>query len=62
MECPHCKKEDCIPPVVYRNIENYGSKVLVFRCFHCKKKIEVYGRRTVVFGKLRKTKKSPDWG
>jgi len=61
MKCPYCGKGDCIPDVVYRNIENYGSKFCNFKCLHCKKVIQTHGSRRVVFSKLTKTDADSDW-
>lgn len=61
MKCPYCNKSSCEPGVVYKNIESYGGKRVVFRCIYCKKSISVSGERRVIFGKPRKTDEEPYW-
>ena len=61
MKCPYCGKRGCIPSVVARNIESYGSSSANFKCVHCSKVINTYGQRKVVFSKLKKTDNDSDW-
>ncbi len=61
MICPYCKKSLCMPDVVYRNVETYGSKHINFRCLHCNKVVHSYVTRKVVFEKPVKTNDESDW-
>ena len=61
MKCPYCYKHKCEPDVVSINIENYGSKIVKFKCVHCKKVIKAYGERRAVFSKPIKTNEESDW-
>ena len=59
--CPYCKKKFCIPDVVGRNVEAYGTKTVNFRCLHCRKVIKASGQRVVYIRHLTKTDQAPDW-
>lgn len=61
MKCPYCGKESCIPDVVARNIEAYGSKTVNFKCVNCRKVITSYGQQKAIFSELKKTDNDSDW-
>lgn len=53
--CPHCHKNDCIPEVVFTNVEHYGSNCFSIECLHCGKMIRAYLSREVVLGCIEKS-------
>ena len=46
-KCPHCKRHDCVPVVVFRNVDNYGDKTYHVACENCGKMIAVRMSRKV---------------
>lgn len=63
--CPSCGEEDYIPAMVYRNIENYGSAIINFRCMKCNKIIEAQLKRRVTVTTISSrvsNKTVDDWG
>lgn len=61
MKCPYCNKSDCIPEVVGRNIESYGSNSVNFNCIYCKKVVHSFGSVKIIFTELVKTDNKSDW-
>jgi len=61
MKCPYCKKEDCIPGVVYLHTDNYGGGVKHFKCNHCSNVIRAMCEREVNIFDLTKTDHESDW-
>ena len=61
MGCPYCGKKNCIPAVVYSNIEFYGSSWRNFRCKYCSEVIRTFGSLKVLFSPLQKTTAESDW-
>ena len=66
MECPYCKKEDCVQFRVYGHAERYmptGGRTYYDRCKHCDKVLRLQVRKTVEIIDIEKsTETKGEWG
>jgi hypothetical protein len=61
MRCPHCRKELVLLPRAIRNVEDYGTPVLVAtEC--CGKPVIVSRRITISITDIETDRKEDDWG
>jgi len=58
--CPHCENVNCIRPVIFSHVENYGSQIFHLPCIQCGKMIKVSTSRCVVINSITKSSKPED--
>ncbi len=57
LNCPYCKKRDCLPEKVHYYIESFGPSEINVECRFCGEIIKTYGSRKIVFTGLKRTNK-----
>ena len=62
MKCPYCGKDLCVPTVVYKHTERYGTGIKHFCCVFCTKVISANCEIAIIITNLKKSNKKSDWG
>jgi len=60
-ECPHCHKPQCVIPMAFVDVEQYGSRVFTLRCRFCCKPITVSISRYVKCDFIKKSEDKPEF-